>query len=185
MIIGVSLTACTEPTPFYEPVDRFTKLDSNADRFPLPGEAPDMDKVKLYKNDIKLSYKVDGIKEFKDLEIVKDVKIEKNEIKVEFIAQRFNKNEENNSITEYIWENSMFLLYTIVDTFPQIKKVNLYANYYYLDRYGNPYKELIFEANIERQAIEKINREYFRKEMLKHMVDYYLAKESIETYSEK
>lgn len=191
MFISANLTACSnangDPIEFYAPVPHLMKLDSKADRFGLPGEAPDINRVESQKNkDIKSSYKLNGINELKSLDIVKEATITKDKIEVIFTVESMNKkNDEDKSITQYIWENALFLLYTITDTFPEIEDIRLQADYYYIDRYGKPYKEVVFIANTKGNVINKIDRYYFRTEMLEHLIDYYLAENLDEMYEKK
>ncbi|ABR48152.1 hypothetical protein Amet_1989 [Alkaliphilus metalliredigens QYMF] len=188
LLVCLSLTACGADGPihFYEPVEHLMKLDAKLNEFPLPQEAQDMERVKNQKNkNIKSSYKLDGLDEFKSLDIVKDVKIDKNKLDVEFLVESINKEDDKEQpLTEYIWENTLFLIYTIVDTFPEIEEMRLHAGYYYLDKVGQPYKQVIFIANTTRKSTEKINRDYFREEMLEELLDYYIAKDAIKLYEE-
>lgn len=76
--------------------------------------------------------------------------------------------------------SALFLLYTIVDTFPEIEKIRLHSSYYYQDKYGNPYSETVFISNTSRKVVNKINRYHFRPSMLKDLIDFYMSKKAVD-----
>lgn len=190
IILCIGLSACDEghPIGFYQPRENLRKLDSRSDQFTFLDEAPDEESLQDQKNkDVKETYRLSGVEELKSLEIVKSVEKEKNRINVEFSVESMGSKEYSNveKINDYLWENVLFLLYTIVDTFPEVDRIRLFAGYHYLNKYGEPYKEIIFVTNTKRAAITKINRAYFRKEMLEKMLDHYIADETIKLYTDK
>lgn len=181
LITCVGLSGCIKP---YAASESFRKIDATAARVKLPQEAPDKEHVLKQKiKGIPDSFKLEGgLEALKDLEIVKDVELKKNKIEVNFVAKemknkiKFN-NKEKSEITleQIIFENALFLVYTIIDTFPDVKEIRLSADYYYLNEYGNPNKETVFIANVKRIRIDKIDRNFFRPPMLQNILDYYLA----------
>lgn len=174
LLLVFILSGCT----LFSAPQSFMKIDSRANDIKLPKKTPEMINVVAQKNkDILDAYKLKGkLEELKSLNIIKEAKIKKNKIEVNFIAKdKKEKKEKNQSIEKILWENSLFLLYTIIDTFPDMEKINLESDYYFLDQYGNPYKESIFFLSVNRKQIEKINRNYFRPNMLANFVDYYIA----------
>lgn len=174
IILTLIMVSCDS---LYTPHENLQKLDTKANQGRFLKEAPDMNYVKMQKKENMFNYKLKGkLTEFKELDIIKDVDINKNKINVNFIAKKRNGKVNGNIPTEdVLWENSLFLYYTIVDTFPHIEKIRLYSEYYFLDDHGNPYKEIIFISNIKSKVIKQINREYFRPEMLAKLVDHYTA----------
>jgi hypothetical protein len=190
LILSLSLTACSDGQPigFYKPRENLKKIDSRSDQFTFDKEAPDESRLQDQMNkDVKPSYKLSGIEELEELKIVKKVEKERDKINIEFSIESMEDSGDNDpsKLKDYIWENVMFLLYTIVDTFPEVQKIRLYAGYHYINKYGQPYKEIVFVANVKRQAIIKINRDYFRKEMLEKMLDFYSADETLKLYTEQ
>ena len=190
LIICLSLTACSDGQPigFYKPRENLKKLDARSDQFTFDKEAPDEARIQHQANkDVKPSYKLSGVKELEELKIVKKVEKEKRKINVEFSIESMEASTEDDpsKLQDYIWENVMFLLYTIVDTFPEVERIRLYAGYHYINKYGEPYKEIVFVANTRRAAIIKINRDYFKKEMLEKMLDHYVADETLKLYTEQ
>ena len=190
LILCLLMTACNGvgPIGFYKPRENLKKLDARSDQFTFEKEAPDEERIQEQTNkDIKPSYKLNGVKELEELKIVKKVEKEKSKINIEFSIESMEASGEDDpsKIEDYIWENVMFLLYTIVDTFPEVERIRLYAGYHYINKYGQPYKEIVFVANTKRAAIAKINRDYFKKEMLEKMLDHYIADETLKLYTEQ
>ncbi len=181
LITCVDLSGCIKP---YAASESFRKIDATAARVKFLQEAPDKEHVLKQKiKGIPDSFKLEGgLEALKDLEIVKDAEINNNKIKVDFLAKKmnskikFNTNEEKEiTLEQIIFENALFLVYTIVDTFPDVNRIRLSADYYYLNEYGDPNKEAVFIANVKRIRIDKIDRNYFRPDMLQNILDYYLS----------
>jgi hypothetical protein len=163
--------------------EQHRKIDSKEGRKELPKEAYDMKHVEVQKRrDLLDSYKLDnGLKSLNDLDIVKDANIEKNKIKVSFLIKDMeNISNTNKSMEKIIWENTLFLYYTIYDTFPKVEKISLSADYYFIDQYGNPYKEQLFIAQTSRNQLKLINRDYFQPEMLSEIVNFYMSEYTTE-----
>ncbi|SMB87433.1 hypothetical protein SAMN00017405_1694 [Desulfonispora thiosulfatigenes DSM 11270] len=166
-----SLTGCSGA--LYQVPDNFKKIDAKAG-FKLPKECSTKQELKQQKNkDILDSYKLEGgLKALQSLEIVKSAEIEKDCIKVNFICK--NRQEKEQSLEEILWDNSLFLLYTVLDTFPEVKEIRLCVDKYYLDKFGNPYEEKIFILTANCKLLKNINRDYFQPEMLEGLVDFYM-----------
>jgi hypothetical protein len=162
----------------YVAPEQHRKIDSKEGKKELLEEAYDIAHVKAQKReDLLDSYQLNGgLKSFKNLEIVKNARIEKNRIEVEFfIKDMENKPKTSKSKEDIIWENALLLYYTIYDTFPEIEKIRLSADYHFLDQYGHPYKEELFISQTNRNQLKRINRDYFRPEMLAQIVDFYIS----------
>lgn len=162
----------------YKAPEENRKIDSKEGRLEFPQEAYDMNRVKAQKRkDLKESYKLDGgLKAFKALDIVTGASMEKNKIDVNFLIKDRGENSEDEKPKEkIIWENALFLYYTILDTFPDIEEISLSADYYFMDQYGNPYKEKIFLSNTNKKQLKLINRDYFEPNMLHGVIDFYMS----------
>ncbi len=168
-LIGCELFTASEP---------LRKIDSKEGRYELLEDAYHIDRVKIQKRkDLLDSYKLEGgLESLNKLDIVQTATIEKDNMKVDFLIKNRNKDDSGDKSKEDIlWENVLFLCYTIFDTFPDIKKIHFTADYYFIDRYGEPYKEKVFRSNVTRSQLKLINRDYLRPEMVQGISDFYMS----------
>ena len=172
------LVTCVIGCGIYDAPEQERKIDSKQGRKELEKPAFDMKQVEAQKRkNTTRTYKLeDGLESLKDLDIVKDATIKKKSINVNFyIKDMKNASKSDRSKKELLWENSLFLCYTIYDTFTEIEEIRLSADYYFMDQYGRPYKEVVFISNIKRNQLKLINRDYFQPEMLYGVMDFYMA----------
>lgn len=174
LLLSFILSGCA----LFKVSESHKKIDAKAMHIKFLQETPEMKDVLAQKNkDIPASYKLEGkLEALKRLDIVNTAQRRKDRIEVNFIAKaREGKEKKDQSMEEILWGNSLFLLYTVVDTFPDVETIHLSADYYFLDEYGYPYKEKIFLLTAKKASIHRINRHYFRPEMLSNLVDYYMS----------
>ncbi len=174
LLLIPSLLGCE----LYDAPEQLRKIDSKEGRKELSDEAYDLNQVKAQKRkDLLPSYKLDGgLRALQDLDIVKTASIEKNKIEVNFLIKDMENNKKDSIAKEKIvWGNVLFLYYTIYDTFPEIEDIYLTADYYFLDQYGQPYKERVFISNVSRNQLKRINRDYLRSDMVSGLIDFYMS----------
>ncbi|MBA1336361.1 MAG: hypothetical protein HPY66_2796 [Firmicutes bacterium] len=169
--------AASSCAPFYVREEEYLKLDSKSCYSEFPQTAVDASSISRQKiKNIKDSYLLSGgLEDFKKLDIVDRVSIKGSKMEVFFDAKKMSDSSaEPGNIEAILWENALFLLYTIADTFPEVQKVRLVSEYYYKDQHGEPYTEVIFIGNVSVKDIKQVNRDHFHQDMLKNLVDHYM-----------
>lgn len=175
--VALCLMAASSCAPFYVKEEKYLKLDSKSYYSEFPQTTADNESVSRQKiKDIKASYLLSGgLEDFIELDIVDRASLKGSKMEVFFYAKKMDDSSSDpDNIEEILWENALFLLYTITDTFPGVQKVRLVSEYYYKDRHGEPYKETIFIGNVSVKDIRQVNRDYFHHDMLKNLVDHYM-----------
>lgn len=174
LLFIVNLLGCQ----LFDASEQIRKIDSKEGRKELPEDAYDIDQVAPQKRkDLLASYKLEGgLKQLQSLNIIKTAHIKENKIEVNFLLKEMENNKKEKSPKEkVVWENVLFLYYTIYDTFPDITEIELTADYYFLDQYGNPYKERVFISHMKREQLKLINRDYLQPEMVAGLADFYMS----------